>query len=196
MEILDDIKTAIKETGKVYCKWKDWYTNKDKMLERVFCYEFYHQFRTLMEKPENKEKYKDLLFHGEMTKYGKVPDFVLHKGQDNNDSQLVAIEVKTFERIEKDSEDCNMRNDLTKLLRLIADTHLNYKYGIFVGVNCKNDILLKELKEMDKSVIDNYSYCYDRVHIIGTDEIENSQTLASYMSNLQDKKCLRNKYRR
>lgn len=184
MDILDDIKIAIKGTDKVYCKWKDWYTKKDVMLERVFCYEFYHQFRKLMEQPENKEKYKDLLFHGEITKYGKVPDFVLHGGQDNNNIQVVAIEIKTVERIYQNQQECNMENDLIKLLNLIADTNLNYKYGLFVGVNCDNDFFVREFKKMCKCKIDNYSDCYDRVYIIGTDEAERPQTLASYLSNL------------
>ena len=96
-----------------------------------------------MEQPENKEKYKDLLFHGEITKYGKVPDFVLHGGQDNNNIQVVAIEIKTVERIYQNQQECNMENDLIKLLNLIADTNLNYKYGLFVGVNCDNDFFVE-----------------------------------------------------
>lgn len=181
MEYLDDIKNAIKGTNKPYRKWVDWYKEKDVMLERVFCYEFYHQFRTIMEQHENKEKYKDLYFHGEIKKYDKVPDFVLHKGQGNNDYQAVAIEVKTAERIKQNQNGCNMKEDILRLLSLIADTHLQYKYGVFMGVNCDNDFFAEEFKKMCRCRIENYSDLYERVYIIGTNDVENPQTLKSYL---------------
>ena len=181
MEYLDDIKNAIKETNKPYRKWEDWYKKKNVMLKRVFCYEFYHQFRTIMKPHENEEKYKDLYFQGEMTKYNILPDFVLHGGQDNTDIQVVAIEVKTAERIRQNQQECNMKNDLLKLLELIADKHLQYKYGLFIGVNCDNDFFTEEFKKMCRCTIQNYSDLYDRVYIMGTDDVENPQTLNYYL---------------
>lgn len=181
MIYLEDIKEAITETKEPYCKWKDWYKNKYAMLERVFCYEFYHQFREIMDKSKNKQKYKDLYFHGEMTKYGKVPDFVLHKGEDNNDFQAVVMEVKTKERIRQNAEGCNMKEDLERLLSLMKNRDLKYRYGGFIGINCNSSFLKEEIQKMPVETFENYRDLLDKLYIIGTED-NSPFTLSSVIS--------------
>ncbi len=177
MTYIKDIKIAISKVKEPYRIWKD-YSKKDSpnegddfMLERVFCYEFYHQFRTLMDDSlENQSKYQNLYFHGEITKYGEYPDFVLHSGQGDNMHQAVAIEVKTKQTIERNHKKCNMKNDLIKLLNLAADKSLKYEYGVFIGVNCKNEDLKKKILRMRGKPFDSYKDLFDSLYIIGTED--------------------------
>ena len=176
MTYIKDIKRAISKVKEPYRIWKDYSKidtqneGDDFMLERVFCYEFYHQFRKLMGRPKNKVKYKELYFHGEITKYGEYPDFVLHSGQGDNMHQAVAIEVKTKQTIERNHKKCNMKNDLIKLLNLAADKSLKYEYGVFIGVNCKNEDLKNKILRMRGKPFDNYKDLFDRLYFIGTED--------------------------
>ena len=71
--------------------------------ERVFAYEFYHQYRCIMDNDE-KDKYKDIILNGEQTKTREVvpdlercaPDLVMHKkiGAADPDGQLWVCEIK------------------------------------------------------------------------------------------------------
>lgn len=74
-----------------------------KQYERVFAYEFYHQFRKLME--SNSKKYEGIYLNGEAHKgdsiYSKVPntvpDIILNKdpGKIVGDGQFFLCEMKT-----------------------------------------------------------------------------------------------------
>ena len=170
MTYIKDIKKAISAVKEPYCKWEDWYNGDYTMLEHVFCYEFYHQFRKLMGKPKNRSKYRTLYFHGEITKYldskTKEPDFVLHSGQDNFINQAVVIEVKTKVRIEQNQKDCNMDIDIKKLLSLMKKDGLAFKYGVFIGVNCNSDYLKKKIE----GKFDSYKDLFNNLYIIGTED--------------------------
>ena len=51
-KFLDDVKRAISNVDGKYFLWKDLSNltdSQETMQERVFCYEFYHQFRMLMQ---------------------------------------------------------------------------------------------------------------------------------------------------
>lgn len=174
MTYINDIKRAISAVKKPYRQWKDWYNGDVTMLERVFCYEFYHQFRKLMGKPKNRMKYKELYFQGEITKYlegrTKAPDFVLHSGQDKFINQAVVIEVKTKERIGKHHEECNMSIDIIKLLSLMKKDGLAFKYGVFIGVNCDSAYLKEVIEGEDINTFSSYKDSFNNLYIIGTED--------------------------
>lgn len=68
MKYLEDVKKAINNVDKKYLLWNDITVPDEfeKMQERVFCYEFYHQFRKIMENDD--KTYGNLLFNGEISK--------------------------------------------------------------------------------------------------------------------------------
>lgn len=196
MTYIKDIKIAISKVKEPYRIWKDYSKidtqneGDDFMLERVFCYEFYHQFRKLMGKPKNRMKYKELYFHGEITKYlesgSKAPDFVLHSGQDNIIKQAVVIEVKTMKRIQQNQSECNMRKDIEKLLLLMRKDGLAFKYGVFIGVNCNNEDLKNKILRMRGKPFDSYKDLFDSLYIIGTED-NTPFTLASLFSTGEER---------
>lgn len=186
-EYLEDIKKAIRNVDKNYYSWKDWClmmknTNSQSlsdelicMKESVFCYEFYHQFRMLMEKDQ---KYEGLFLNAEITKKElddvknkiKYPDFVLHSGQDNNNVHKFVIEVKTSEYIKANAPENNINSDIVKLLDFIKKNGLKYEFGVFIAVNMSN----KDLKEKinfnlinKKTNKDDANY--EKIILIGTE---------------------------
>lgn len=152
---LDDVKEAIRRIDSKYFLWKDFTVPDEelyKMQERVFCYEFYHQFRKIMEQDTN---YSNFIFNAEIQKYAfektlnagyKYPDFVLHYGQDNVKRQELVIEVKTSEGI-KDKK--NLQKDIEKLVDFTTNNAYGYfSTGIFIVVNMSTNELKKELKSI------------------------------------------------
>lgn len=196
-EYLKDIKKAIENVDGEYCTWEDWkYIAKElkkdqpdndkqekvlKMMERVFCYEFYHQFRLLMgnDRYKDKSKNKKLIFSAEITKYYLdsmkadtshhiyFPDFVLHSGQDNVDRQEVVIEVKTSERIKQNQSGNNLNTDIEKLVNLTKEGSLyKYQMGVFIAVNMSTDEL-KERIDVDRFKREKEEN-KKRIYLIGT----------------------------
>lgn len=193
MEYLKDIQTAIDHIDKKYFVWKDYGTTSivEKMQERVFCYEFYHQFRKIME--NNGDKYGNLTLTAEIGKYyaekcnkqaKKYPDFVLHEGQDNISQQEFVIEVKTEAGINKD----NMCTDICKLISCRKE--LNYKYGIFVGVNMSVQDIEKILNKIvisqnvSEECILKDDICKDKIYFLGTKSLSAPFTLAEYLDKV------------
>lgn len=100
----------------------------DPIRERVFCYEFYHQFRQRMDDCD------PLSMHGELDKSGRAykrygnekPDFLLH--QPGVETQnLIVMEVKgKFQA-------ADVKCDIEKLLRFTE--HHKYEIGLFLIYN-------------------------------------------------------------
>lgn len=144
-EYLEDVLKALSNVSPDYYEWIDAVKHKKASVERVFCYEFYHQFRMIMEGIDvncadktNNEKYNHLLFNAEIGKGGFdehktiYPDFVLHMGQNMFESQKLAIEVKTSARL--NAKDFN--KDIEKLFNFLsADTERKYEFGVFICIN-------------------------------------------------------------
>jgi len=94
--------------------------------ERVYCYELYHQLRTLLERERSLAEY---MLSGEIDKQGHpiirqcAPDFVLHApgGMDHN---LVVIEVKPVNASQE-----GIRKDIETLEYFLSE-HVGYKRGI------------------------------------------------------------------
>lgn len=103
-------------------------------IERVFCYELYHQFRIRLTDAVASDEGEVLDFHGELRKNnatalaGKVPDLLLHhSGHDN--ANLLCVEVKTGSGLNK----CDIHNDIDKLYKLCKEH--NYKNAVYLLVS-------------------------------------------------------------
>ena len=96
--------------------------------ERVYCYELYHQLRTLLEDDEQFSRYA---LSGEIDKQGHpiirpcAPDFVFHAPGDMN-SNLVVVEVKPV-----NAELHGIRKDLQTLTYFVSD-EARYQLGILL----------------------------------------------------------------
>ena len=156
-EYLEDIKKAT-QVDEQYKKWVDSYYERHypndapkwmSMKESVFCYEFYKNFRQTMK--GNLAKYGNLCFHAEITKRlsetGKEiyrPDFVLHGGQDNSDKQLIAIEVKTSDRIPVNKTTIDLRKNVKCVYKLNKDKEFKTDDNTlgkiyFIGTDSENE---------------------------------------------------------
>ncbi len=120
--------------------------------ERVFCYELYHQVRTLMENHLKIEPilFKDVMLQSELKKQliddtikiyrsnttpldaEYFPDFLLHSPSTFN-FQLIIIEVKCNPRLSFSG----MQDDLLKIQQFINS--YKYKKGVFLTVNTDPD---------------------------------------------------------
>lgn len=163
-DYLNDVLEALSNVNPEYYEWIDAVKHKKASVERVFCYEFYHQFRMIMEgigrkcaNETNNKKYNHLLFNAEIGKGGYdeyktiYPDFVLHKEQNGFESQKLAIEVKTSTRL--NTKDFN--KDIKKLFTLIStDNERKYEFGVFICINKSYDRLLDFVKKhIDKCLL-------------------------------------------
>lgn len=97
-----------------------------KKRERVYCYELYHQMRSL-------GGFGDFTLHGEIDKRGDKrfnssnPDFVIHHpGRRGTGDNFITIEVKV------DDRQSGIVADLEQLDYMV-DKH-KYKYGVFILV--------------------------------------------------------------
>lgn len=161
---------ALLHVSKDYLWYIDYSENLEntqyaEQLERVFAYEFYHQWRKILEKTdlcvflngEISKRVKDDLVRKKGTTL--FPDIVLHGGQDNDNNQLIVCEIKRKEGITKDSFKLDLQN-LTKYLSNEFFTRNPFKCGVFILVGDTMDKLRsEEYKEAVKSIdgIDMFS---------------------------------------
>ncbi|MHA1328821.1 MAG: hypothetical protein ACTSRH_16105 [Promethearchaeota archaeon] len=120
---------------------------KEKFLERPFAYEFYHQFRLLLEK-----KILDFggpIIQGEVGKgYQHIfknryaPDFIIHLP--NTKENLAIIEFKLASRMFNEIKD-----DFKKIIEFKRNEKLRYKYGIVILIGNLN-ILNRRKKKINK----------------------------------------------
>ena len=97
-QYIELIKEALGNIVKKYFTIKFEGIGKEKIRERVFCYELYHQIRKLLDDSGELDVSGGLLLNGEIDKSGNPkfksenPDFVLHRpGTCNN---VIVVEVK------------------------------------------------------------------------------------------------------
>jgi hypothetical protein len=137
-QVIKLVKKAIGKVGKTYYYFPT-YNGVDsenviteRIRERVFCYELYHQIKTTQEKNNENYKLEKWTLNGEPDKSGHnciknspKPDFIFHTpGTDDN---LAVIEVKGYEDNEKPDEN-GLRNDFDKLETFVQ------KYGYQCGI--------------------------------------------------------------
>ena len=157
-EYLDDFLCALSHVDKKYVLYQ--FGDDYKYPERVFAYEFYHQYRLIME--EKKGKYKDLYLNGEQTKLSKVweglaqitPDLVLHgkigEKDDTGETQKWLCEIKMI-------SNSNVKDDLEKIKRDEGILKFQNYIFLYVGATIKN--LKDKLEGCDKDKIDNNTIC-------------------------------------
>ncbi len=133
----------------------------DRYGERVFCYELYHQVRTLMDCHTKicPETFKELRLQSELkkehideivAKYFSVkdldseyiPDFLLHTPK-NFDRQGLIIEVKTNPKLTFSG----MKDDLLKIQQFISS--YSFDSGIFLTINTNPKKISNIINEKD-----------------------------------------------
>ena len=151
----------------------------DRYGERVFCYELYHQIRTLMDGHSriHPETFRDLKLHGELKKdyIGQIaqdyyqaqaldseyiPDFLLHT-PGNFDNQHLIIEIKSNPKLSFSG----MTNDLQKIQQFID--RYNYERGVFLTINTNPERVANFLAlDATKSWFRDNIRTPDRIHIM------------------------------
>jgi len=155
---LNDLCEALIRVEEQYCRWPANNRHHIQKIERVFCYELYHQFRLRTINNNNYdrfrmdgENYKNLtpeVVHPCGTNYAVAqdqfsPDFVLHLGQLNRDvdNQLLAIEAKT--RSVGDDEIAKTIIKLNHYIRV-----LNFQFAVFISVNTQLSKLKQKIRRI------------------------------------------------
>lgn len=175
---LNDLAEAIIRVEEPYCEWK--YKGKTQQIERVFCYEMYHQLRNLT---QSNVKYDRISIAGEITKlFGPnyafenfniagaprsenlryTPDLTVHFSQENKEeeNQKLIVEVKTNKVTAPE-----LIGAILKLNHYLE--HLNFQLAVFISVNTKRNDLknslmthfasaLNEKNNFDKIIVMNY----------------------------------------
>lgn len=140
--------------------------------ERVFCYEFYHKLRVLMDEEldENQSQIyltRNILLQSELikkqvdqfvemvykiTRLSKefMPDFLLHTPGDFS-NQLVVMEVKSTPTLTIG----DLSSDILKIQEFINNYH--YEKGIFVGINVSDELRKRLFLKLNKLVPDNFN---------------------------------------
>lgn len=131
--------------------------------ERVFCYEFYHQLRNLIENERNKTSHflNGTLLQAEVEKMqiielverfglrilrGRMsPDFLMHS-PGNASSHPFVIEVKC----ENELSSRKLFFDLEKIDQFI--TRYNYQRGIFLAINVNNELIQSRIDELQDEI--------------------------------------------
>lgn len=173
--LLKMLLDSVKRVDEKYYKRYD-----GSFLERPFCYELYHQFRLLQgdvcslilsAEPSKTLSYKfcNGQYLDENTNKDRVfPDFVLHKGLDDNEpkNQIMAIEVKHKENLNKEK----LENDVKKLKRYVSrNGGLCYDFGVFIAVGLIKTELEKLLKSIDDNVLGDSK---NKIYFIATGSLE------------------------
>lgn len=175
-EILDGM--GIEEDQPDFQKVKEYLSRYG---ERSFCYELYHQIRTLMD--EHNEQFPPqpgqpiFLLQGELKKYQihdivnllpgldeslakeYFPDFLLHV-PGPYEHQEVVVEVKSTPKLSFGK----IKPDLAKLNEFI--TKYNYKAGVFLAVNVERNSILNWFNdEHNKEWINNNISVKEQIQI-------------------------------
>lgn len=166
-----------------------WYRNGrfiendfERFGERVFCYEFYHQLRKLIdqEKINNPNFLNGALLQGEVEKMQIIeliqrfqlrnltgqlsPDFLMHS-PGNANSHPYVIEVKC----ERNLSARKMLIDIEKIDQFV--TQYNYDRGVFLAINANSELIQENINRIQNYV--NQLQGRNRIKIISK---ENQQT--------------------
>lgn len=152
-QYIEDIKKALKAVSPSYVIPN----NSGGYNERIFAYEFYHQYRLIMTKDDDKKKYYlGKYLSGEQSKIYELneqdkrtaPDIVLSANVEEveADKQFWVAEIKMLGNKE-------LLNDIPKLDNLMRQLSFSIKVFICVGLN-KADLqtLLGKAKKTDTTL--------------------------------------------
>lgn len=159
-DYMDDFLQALSNVESSYYMYSPAHTGNasrfrvEVYTERIFAYEFYHQYRCLMSCDENKEKYEGIFLNGEQTKTREVvpdlercaPDLVMHRerGADAPGGQLWLCEIKM-------AKSNNPLSDITKFHDM-ESLHFKEYIFLFAGA-CKERLLLYIKDKIDSREI-------------------------------------------
>lgn len=125
-----------------------------KYLERPFAYEFYHQFRRLIEEKKIQLE-ENVLIQGEVDKeyqrigdVSRIPDFLIHSPSAKTKNKAV-IEFKLATRSFPDIE-----NDFNKLLKFKDILDYESLVEVLIG---ETDAIRKKKKKLSEFHNDNYN---------------------------------------
>lgn len=166
-----DFLISLMRVERKYMLWPYNMSNNDNIqtIERVFAYEFYHQWRNVTEE----FYYQNLIINGEIRKDGTIyrhpnigtvyPDLILHEQQNNMNRQLIACEIKTSKALNHANGKKGFGKDLIKLSNYLHD--LNFEYCIFLQVlnseNCLEEQILPYLRNRQNNFND-----LDRIYFV------------------------------
>lgn len=161
---LDDFLCALSKVDKKYVLYTyDIDSNDNEKLkypERVFAYEFYHQYRLIME--DKKTLYNSLYLNGEQPKSSLVwkglakitPDLVLHgkigEEDETGESQKWLCEIKML-------GNPNVVNDLEKIKNDECMLKFNDYIFLYVGATLQN--LKDKLEGCNKEKLNCHTIC-------------------------------------
>lgn len=194
------VAQAIKMTKEEYYKY-----DNTVMYERIFCYEFYHQFRKIQDKEFGSSLCYSFILSGEPHKHMGIklretkeltalyteskgskcdhcyPDFILHGGLKDKENQILAIEVKI-----KPNKN-NLSRDIKKLQILVDDEKLQFQYGLFIAIGMTNEELKSVIKKVDRDILTNPNN--KKIYFIGVESVlglENSENQVDEFFRYED----------
>jgi len=160
--VIEAIETALTNMDPHYCSLSQIDYSKldlrrrletEKYLERPFAYEFYHQFRKLID--EGRFDFGDSVIQGEVDKryqhildLGKIPDFILHTPNSTVEN-LAVIEFKLASNSGKPLED-----DLKKLVafKRVTDTRYKNLVEVIIGNSEELKQAWKRVNDLSKAI--------------------------------------------
>jgi hypothetical protein len=136
----DDLSNALKKT-----------LQKQKIQERPFAYEFYHQFRILWDSESIQGIVSEgLVIQAEVNKtyqyipnLKKIPDFLLHKP--NTNENFAVIEFKLASNTE------GIRDDFEKLIAFKQRLQYNYLVEVVIGDENSLRNAMRQIKRLNNS---------------------------------------------
>lgn len=176
----NDFLLALIRVGPKYLLWP--YGAKEQMIERVFAYELYHQWRIVADHYE----YDNLIINGEIRKDRSIyrqnlgivyPDLILHEQQNNTDQQVLACEIKTVQALNREPK--SLIEDLLKLDKYIDV--LDYEISVFIQIKNPFDEFLKnrELLRQYEGTFNNPSKIF---YVVKENDYISYQTLENLLA--------------
>jgi G:T-mismatch repair DNA endonuclease (very short patch repair protein) len=112
-KIIELIIEALEKMDRKYCILSS-KTKKIKYLERPIAYEFYHQFRKLIDEQNNFVVQSEVdKRYQHYFKKGKVPDFIFHTP--NSQNNFAVVEMKLANNLRNINKDFQKLNEFKKL---------------------------------------------------------------------------------
>ncbi|MFC0878880.1 hypothetical protein ACE01N_19965 [Saccharicrinis sp. FJH2] len=183
-----DFLIALLKVESHYMIWPYGLNDNDSQVgERVFAYEFYHQWR----KVSDQFHYENLIINGEIRKDGSIyrhdnlgqvyPDLILHEQQNNMNQQRIACEIKTSKAINHTNGRKHFKRDLLKLSQFHRE--LRFEYCIFLQImdldNCLASSIIPYLLRIQEQLSD-----LDSIYLIIKDyDIVKYDTLQNIIIN-------------
>ena len=176
------IKGSLDNVGDEYYKITTTYESSGIVRERVFCYELYHQMRSV----QSARGLTDVQIHGEIDKSGHIafdrnsrknPDFVFHvpgmmKGK------AIVVEVKG--KIEGNYQE-GVYKDIVTLSKFTNNKHY-YHSGILIIYNYIYDEFLHNMGEFLKNRLQENKVSTDKIIIM----CKKSKSIPSVIKKLND----------